>query len=228
MLRAFAERISRNRWLRRRLPNGVDFFITPDSQLKYLKGTFDQDLITLADRYVSEESVVWDVGANCGVLSFAAARAKAVYAVEADPFLAFLLQQSVGLNQTKVHVVPAAASDSQGLAEFAIARRGRASNHLVVDGGRTQTGGERGRILVPTITLDDLMDRTEPPTLIKIDVEGGEVRVLNGARRVLTTARPVVYFEAVAETIAACTKILEPAGYRVTKGAEMNWIAEPI
>lgn len=228
MLRALAERLSRNRWLRRRLPNGVEFYISPDSQLKYLKGAFDKDLIALANTYAGADSIVWDVGANCGVLAFAANRAKAVYAIEADPFLAFLLQQSISLNHAPVHVVPAAASDTAGLAEFAIASRGRASNHLVSDGGRSQAGGERGRILVPTITLDDLMDRTGAPTLIKIDVEGGEVRVLEGARRVLSEARPLVYFEAVDATVSACEAILRAANYRVTKAAEMNWFAEPL
>ena len=132
MIRHIAERLARNRWFRRTLPNGVPVYISPDSQLKYMKGQFDTDLVDLANRYIDETSIVWDVGANCGTFAFSAHRARAIYAIEADPFLAFLLQQSVAMNSLPVIVVPAAALDRAGLAEFAIAARGRASNHLVI------------------------------------------------------------------------------------------------
>lgn len=46
---------------------------------------------------------------------------------------------------------------------------------------------------VPRITLDVLAETTKPPTAITIDVEGGELQVLLGARRVLAEQRPKVF-----------------------------------
>lgn len=227
MLRSFIERLMRNRRVKRRLPNGVQIYVSPDSQLKYLKQNFDADLSEMADRFVTSSSVVWDVGANCGVMAFNAAKARQIVAIEADPFLASLIQESVALSGVPVAVVTAAAFSSPSLAEFSIARRGRASNYLTAVGGHSQSDGERARFIVPTITLDSLLERFDPPTFIKMDVEGAEVDVLEGASRILKEARPVLYFEAVAATIDRCKEILVSAGYKVTQGADSNWLAEP-
>ena len=148
MLKQLARRALRSATLRRKLPNGVPIYVTPDSQLKYLKRRFDVDLIDLAARHVDEGSRVWDVGANCGVMAFSAAKARQIVAVEADPYLVYLLQKSAAANGVPVAIVAAAAYSKVGLAAFSIATNGRASNYLTSAGGRSQTGGERARIMV--------------------------------------------------------------------------------
>lgn len=227
LLRAALESLARGRRFKRSLPNGIRFYVSPDSQLKYMRKRFDTDLIELAERYVAEDSVVWDIGANCGVFAFSSAAAKQIVAVEADPFLCSLIQDSVRLNGVQVVLVSAAAFSENVLAEFSIARRGRASNHLSGFEGSTQTGGERSRMLVPTITLDGLLDATLAPTLVKIDVEGAEIEVLRGAERVLNEIRPILYLEIVDATRAECQRILGAAGYEMVQGAEMNWTCLP-
>lgn len=227
MFRALAERFFRNKKIKRRLPNGVMIFVSPDSQLKYLRRSFDIDLASLTDRFVTETSSVWDIGANCGTMSFNAAKARQIVAVEADPFLVALLQDSVALNGIPVQIVAAAAFSHTSLAEFSIARRGRASNYLTSSGGRSQTGGERGRIMVPTLSLDCLLETFGPPTFVKIDVEGAEVDVLKGAVRLLKEARPVMYFEVSDLSLDECARILSEASYRLTKEDGENWLAIP-
>lgn len=224
MVRSVVERGVHGSRVKRRLPNGVQFYVSPDSQLKYLGRDFDTDL---ARRHVTEDSVVWDIGANCGVLAFNSARARQIVAVEADPFLCNLIQDSSAMNGVDVIVVTAAAYSECGLAEFEIAKRGRASNHLASVKGSTQSSGARGRIVVPTIALDSLLDRVLPPTLMKIDVEGAEVSVLKGASRILSEVRPLLYIESGDETRDECGQILARAGYTMTEGAEMNWLCIP-
>lgn len=80
--------------------------------------------------------------------------------------------------------------------------------------------------MAPTIALDDLLDAFDPPTFVKIDVEGAEVDVLQGASRLLCEVRPVLYYEATAKTAEACAAILRANGYSNTPGAELNWLAE--
>ena len=81
---------------------------------------------------------------------------------------------------------------------------------------------------MPTISLDDLLDRFGPPSLVKIDVEGAEVEVLRGATRLLKEVRPVFYLEIGSEEEAECKAILSEARYRFQPGAEMNWLVEPV
>lgn len=227
VVRSALEGWARGRRVIRRLPNGHRIYVSPDAQLKYLYKKFDVDLIAICDRYVDEKSVVWDIGSNCGVFAFSAARAQQIVAVEADPFLANLIQDSTILNGISVMLVAAAASSQQGLASFSIAKRGRASNHLTQVSGRSQTGGERGRLVVGTVTLDQLLSLGLPPTLIKIDVEGAEADVLRGASRVLHEVRPVLYLETAANTHSECEALLRTAGYTITKAAELNWLCTP-
>ena len=174
----------------------------------------------MAEKFVTNSLVVWDVGANCGVMASNAAKARQILAIEADPFLAHLIQESVALNGVPVTVVAAAAFSRPSLAEFSIARRGRASNYLTAVGGHSQAAGERSRIVVPTITLDSLLEHFDPPTFIKIDVEGAEVEVLEGAKSIFSEARPIFYFEAGSSTADRCDQIFASAGYKV-RGARI-------
>ena len=55
------------------------------------------------------------------------------------------------------------------------------------------------------------------PTLIKIDVEGAELRVLGGASETLATVRPTVVTELWgSENVREGRRLLESFGYRVS------------
>jgi hypothetical protein len=105
-------------------------------------------------------------------------------------------------------------SDRNGVATFLIASRGRASNSLeVAGGGRSQSGGVREKVTVPTLTLDTLLDYFSYSTFLKIDVEGAEAFVLKGAKRLLSEIRPTIYIEVGSEQVKEVTKILIESDY---------------
>jgi FkbM family methyltransferase len=240
MFRALAERFARNVSYFRRLPKdfgGLGIYVSPDSQLKYLKpgsGGFDRSLLQLVREQVEEDSVVWDIGANVGVFAFAAAGLAsrgAVVALEPDIWLAALLRRSAsaqGPTSVPVRVVPCAAADTDGVAEFVIAMRGRASNYLARAGGWTQSGGARERVYVPTLTLDSLLACQPRPSFVKIDVEGAEVMVLNGAKRLLTEVRPKLYVEVGEQNVEAATKLLKAAGYAIFDSSRPRSLQAPL
>ncbi len=199
--------------------------MSPDAGLRFYRPnltTGDAILFRMVNELVKDGDVVWDIGANVGLFSFAAANraghAGEVIAVEADLWLVGLLRRSCTLlersSNAVVTVVPAAASDSLGLAKFHVAKRARSSNHL--DGvGSTQAGGTRRTECVLTITLDWLLEHVPAPQVLKIDVEGMEHRVLAGATAVLSKARPVIWCEVDPVNKDEVTRILHAHDYEI-------------
>lgn len=195
--------------------------MSPESQLKYLRpgrAGFDASLLSWVERYVEPGSAVWDVGANVGVFAFAAAGLGAsVVAVEADPYMASLLLRSGQLNaELRVEIVSAAVSEVVGLATLRIASGGRAANALSpFAGGYVPFGAAIASVHVPTLTLDDLLQTFDRPTLVKIDIEGAELLALRGAARLLSEVRPTILIEVGDEAADSVTQILFAAGYQL-------------
>ncbi|HOQ47991.1 MAG TPA: hypothetical protein PK157_21970 [Bryobacteraceae bacterium] len=164
ILRKWVEQISRRQVLRRRLPadlGGATIWVTPDAALRFLRPNLDAVdpmLFRAARDLVRAGDVVWDVGANVGLFTFAAAaraeRDGLVLAVEADTWLVDLLRRSARSQppgSSPVVVLPVAVSNKVDVAEFEIASRGRCPNHLAGLGG-SQTGGTREHQHVVSVT----------------------------------------------------------------------------
>ncbi len=202
-IRTALEHLSRGKVIKRyMIVKGIrtPLLVTPDAQIKLLKpgaNAFDKDLIRIAERFLKEKSNVWDIGANVGVFTFAAAAVAnkgMILSVEADTWLTGILRRSAQLkenNEKDIRVLPVAISEMNSVASFMIAKRGRASNALEVVGGRSQMGGVREKQYVPTLTIDTLLGSFPEPDFIKIDVEGAELLALKGASKVISSIRPV-------------------------------------
>ena len=137
-------------------------------------------------------------------------------AIEPDIFLVDLLRRSAAArsaDRAEVTVLPAAVSDALGVEEFCIAARGRSASHLASSSGSVPSRGTRQIVWVITITLDWLLDHLPQPTVLKIDVEGAEDRVLAGAEKLVSQAKPLVLCEVSTEKAAACTRFFRRHGY---------------
>jgi FkbM family methyltransferase len=224
--------------MRRRLPTpsgSARIYVSSEGGLRYLRRRLDgvdPALLRLAAELVQPGYVVWDIGANLGLFSFAAALAAGpagrVLAVEPDALLVGLLRRSAAANRgrARVEVLPVAVADDVGVARFHIARRNRATSHL--DGfGTTQTGGVRTTELVPTVTLDWLAGRFPMPDVIKIDVEAGELGVLAGGASVLR-ARPKVICEVAGCNAATAGSLLASHGYTLYDGQQLAADRTPV
>jgi FkbM family methyltransferase len=226
LIRSLLETLSRGRVLRRRLPaehGGHTLYVSPDAAMRLWKrdlGAVDPFLLRMATELVRPGMVVWDLGANVGLFAFAAAFAAGpsgrVLAVEADGWLAGLIERSARAapaSHARVEVLASAVADVPGTATLCIARRGRAGNHLQNVPGSTQTGGTREVRQVTVVTLDGILDRFAAPHLVKIDTEGAELLCLRGAGRLLREFRPVLLCEVVAENAHAVGALLRDHGY---------------
>lgn len=205
-------------------------YVTADSALQFLGRSFGTQsmsapLLKFAHDFVRPGHVVWDIGANVGVFSFASAFAAGaageVLAVEPDFMLAWLLQRSAERNRAQlpnVRVLCAAVSDRAAFSRLEIAARGRASNSLTEVRMRSQGGGIRYSQDVLTTTLDTLLEQFRKPDIVKIDVEGAESLVIKGGTKLLSEVRPVIYIEVGDEQAAAIAHSLSAHKYLMFDG----------
>ncbi len=229
-LRQIAERLLRDRTFRRRLPKdfgGVPMIVSSAGGLKLLlkpMSEVDPDLFATAKSLVRQGDVVWDVGANVGLFATAAAALAGatgkVFAFEPDTTLISLLRKSAQGFPTHcapLTVIPAGLAGATALRAFEIAKRARASNSLA-DYGNSQAGGIRESQFVACFAGDDCLTSLPPPpppNVIKIDVEGAEIEVLAGIKRMLAEHRPALACEVAPQNSDAVGKILGDLNYVV-------------
>lgn len=158
-----------------------------------------------------------DGGANIGLMTLVGARAVGptgqVLAVEPTDSLVRLLADNLDLNHvTWVQVIGTALAEDD-----------RETVLHVFDGdaaGSSSLSRLEGSVAqaVRTATLDGLVDRAD---LVKLDLEGAEVRALNGATRLLSEIRPKFIVEVEADHLrrhgnsaAELWDVFADAGYR--------------
>jgi FkbM family methyltransferase len=131
---------------------------------------------------VHDGDTVFDIGANVGAYCVTignAHRGATVHAFEPITINASLIHVSLHLNRLEnVHVVQKCVSDQAGRVSFSLAADSAYSS--MIDTGRK---AEIRRFECEAVTLDAYCHEAGgiSPDLLKIDVEGAELRVLQGA-----------------------------------------------
>lgn len=156
---------------------------------RQLRGAIDLPELALVAPIVRPGDSVVDVGANFGLITKALADlvgpSGRVLAVEPMPETYYALARNVeALGLTQVRPVHAALSDRTGTGHMA----------LPDDNYYLACVADEG-VAVPMTTLDALTEGLGPVAFVKCDVEGHEVAVLRGARRLLATDLPAWLIE---------------------------------
>lgn len=157
-------------------------------------------------------ATVADVGANKGIYAFWLARAVGpfgkVHAFEPQPeMVRYINDRKESFSLGNLSTWKTALSDHHGDAQLTRERVGDGSASLCRE--RNKPGDQL--ISVPLAVLDDF----ELPNLkfIKCDVEGHELEVFAGARRLIETYRPIIQFESLAANAGRLFSFFEKLGY---------------
>ena len=170
------------------------------SMAMFVGGSFEPNEFALLDRLIRPGMNVVDGGANEGVYSlFLACKVGPigrVIAVEPSAREFMRLSDNVTTNNlNNVSLVASALAERAGEISLRIAEAAHAGQNTVGDfayEGITSVGTE----VVPTTTVDELAAvHGLNVDVIKLDIEGAELRALMGATNVLRTARPLVLLE---------------------------------
>lgn len=151
----------------------------------------DAVVVELALKLAGPGDLVFDIGAFFGGISLPlAASGRQVVAIEPWDHACNLLRNSAARNRfPNLKVLRAAATEEAGMAQLFPAGLY----------GRIALEGDAPVVAVPTIRIDDLVSELGDPKvgLVRMDVEGSELRVLEGMADLLQGAHPPpVLFEA--------------------------------
>lgn len=166
------------------------FVVCPSSDERLIAGLVDSGDVErgtrlLLERLLAPGDVFVDAGANVGVHTVAAARAVgaggSVIAFEPFPATAALLRRTVAINgfESVVKIHDVALGAEGGEAQLHLGEM--SGHHSLYDLDQQETG----TCGVTVVRLDDVVPPGRPATVLKIDVEGAELEVVEGARRVL-------------------------------------------
>jgi FkbM family methyltransferase len=173
-------------------------------------------------RFVHAGDLVVDIGANIGILTDLFARwvgpSGRVIAIEPEPVNIAALQRRMKRPDLApiVQIVPAAAGDRNGRILLRVTPHHPGDHHLVAFDKAGDT------VEVDSVTLDALLASHDSrcPSLLKIDVQGEELSVLQGAQQTLASCRPVVLIEVDRNALARAganeleiSRFLEALGY---------------
>lgn len=180
---------------------GARLLLNLQAEKDYWLGTYEPELQAALRDFITQEMVVYDVGANIGYMSLLCARLAGpggkVFAFEALPENLVRLKRNLALNDFggRVAVIPAAVVGATQEVRFLI---GPSTGMGKADGsaGR-QEFDYREAIRVAGLSLDDFAycQGNPLPNLIKMDIEGGEVLALPGMRHLLEESRPILLLE---------------------------------
>jgi len=181
-------------------------------------GSQRQEFLQFAS-HCSPGMLLFDIGAHFGIFSLAAAHfgGRAV-AVDPSRSAIRMIATEAALNQmeSRIQMVCAAVSHQSG--SLPMLTSGLYSHGYM---RFTAHRPDREQTLIEAVSIDDLAQQFGSPTHIKVDVEGYEFAVIQGARQTLRFSRPTLFLELHNQIVrsegldpAAILDELDALGYR--------------
>jgi FkbM family methyltransferase len=181
--------------------NGMSVWVDPRNYLSRClihEGVYQPEVSAAVVKWLPQGGVMVDVGANVGYMTMLGARrvgpAGRVLAIEPNPYMVEAMRRHLDKNGiSNVSIVQAGCSRAKGSFPLYLSPdRNPGMTSLSAKNAHSQRS-----IQVDVVPLDELVAEFNPPSLdvLKIDVEGAELQVLQGAKETLRRFRPVILME---------------------------------
>ncbi|HMN67593.1 MAG TPA: FkbM family methyltransferase [Bdellovibrionales bacterium] len=234
--------VAKRRWLRRlnvrRLPDygwvewrGAKFFICLNDWkgpsyhvLNWGIESYEDWNFQLLKQLTPDDGVLFDIGANVGILSVRLLNEKpglTVHGFEPEPYATGALRQTIAARGLKtLHLHQTGLSDRIGSAKLFFDRK-NFGGHSLSSEAIGFDGGEVGEPFeIPLTTLDQFCadENIRRIDMIKLDVQRHEASVLRGGRQTLGALRPSLMMECYFDDLA-------PDGPLLGAFRGMNYVA---
>ena len=182
-------------------------------------GTYEIQFASALANAVTPGFVCLDIGGWHGFYSGVMALAGASQVVVFEPLPANCgrIRRLIELNpRLSIELIEAAVADRASTAQFQVMSQESMGKLAESPFQRGQRSSEE--ISVRLVALDELLaqGRIAAPSVIKVDVEGGELLVLRGAAKLLREHQPTLFMELHSPELARdCRTFLEELGYEV-------------
>jgi FkbM family methyltransferase len=197
--RSFMQRMGLlNRIYTKKLHNGLLMYVNPSEHIQqqlFWYGYYEKEVIQTWESLLHTGFVVLDIGANAGYYSLIAAiRTKQVYAFEPSLAMRQQLESNIKLNAIRnISVEPCAVSDRNGTATLYLS----SSDNSGMTGMQPAENFSGVTQTINTVSIDEWIVTKDSLRIdmIKIDVEGAEMKVLEGMKNVLEKDHPGIFIE---------------------------------
>jgi FkbM family methyltransferase len=154
-------------------------------------------------RVLSRHGSFWDIGANIGCFTWYCATTRPDFEIvsfEPDAKNTACLYRTSRVWKLPRHtIVPRAVAENTGPAVFFVDDLSGATGTLEEEAktfNQFHYGRAPRQVQVDAVALDDFISgQGTPPSIMKIDVEGAEFRVLKGASNLISQFCPILFFE---------------------------------
>ncbi len=170
----------------------------------YLFRHYELPLMKFIEKNVKEKQVVFDIGANVGFLTLTFSKQVKkngkVFAFEPEPNNYKKLQENISLNNFKnISLNNFAVSSINDRLKLYLSDDNNFGTHSLVNERINSTNF----VIVDTKKIDDFVFQNNIIKIdwIKIDVEGAELDVINGAKKVLSDLKPNLIIEVISENM---------------------------
>lgn len=166
-----------------------------------IEGHYEPALVRYCKQYLVSSRDVLDIGANVGFFTIMFAKNihdRKVLAVEPTASALVHLWRNIALNQVEDRVVvfEGAVANKTGKITMQVVPGKEEYSSIGVMEHPSIVKEQCVSVEVNSSTIDDLVERFNlEPGFMKVDVEGGEHLVLSGAKKVLSTYRPIILSE---------------------------------
>lgn len=180
-----------------------NYYLPADAHLDVIANTikaggiFENEVVTLASKYIKHGTAVLDVGSNFGqmaiLFSKMVGKKGRVYAFDADDFVFSILKKNIKANKLEGHVTATYGAVHNIPGEtlfFPVQDFERFSSYGSYG---IDYKGRKGRE-VPTVTIDSL-NIAHPVSFMKVDVQGGDLYAMQGAVRTIQRNQMPILFE---------------------------------
>ena len=207
---------------------GVRFLVRWPEDKGLWTGTYEMPFAAYLAQRVPERAVAYDIGGWHGFYTgiMAARGAKEVHVFEPLPDNIQRINTLKSLNPgftIDIHAYALGARD--GTAELVVMPS--TSMAKLAESEFQKEIFTSDRVIVRLAKIDTLVSASEipPPALIKMDVEGAELKVLQGAIDVLNRYQPIIFVEVHSPALLTeCERVLNAVGYEVCNpnGTRLN------